>query len=237
MTNDERDRPTWDGEMIAEMVGRELARRDDAAVWTHEPSLAWLGAEARAAAERRRTSSDDELLRRGRAFRVRLLARQCGVGLLASAPRLVAPTQRGAPMQVIDEAMAAGAVARVDLSAAAGLGRALWDEPVEQWVALPAGVPAVRALALRIDGESMAPLLHTGDTVLVELSPRLVRGHVVVARHANPEDGYVCKRVERIGRREIVLASINAEHGSVVIPRDERLIVGTVRLAWRAAST
>ncbi len=234
MTNDEQGRPTWDGEAIAEALGRELARRDDASVWAHEPSLAWLAAEARARAERHRQPDDDELLRRGHRLRVRLLARECGVGLFMAAPRLVAPTRRGVPMQVIDEAIAAGAVARVDLSAAAGAGRALWDEPVEQWVALPAGVPAVRALALRIDGESMAPLLHTGDTVLVELGARLARGHVVVARHANVEDGYVCKRVERIGRREIVLSSINVEHGSVVIPRDERLIVGTVRLAWRS---
>lgn len=235
MTNDERVRPTWDGEAIAEAVGRELARRDDA-VWMHEPSLEWLGTEARAAVERRRTSSDEELLHRGRMLRVRLLARQCGVGLLASAPQLVMPTRRGVPAQVLDEAIAAGAAARVDLSAAAGAGRALWDEPVEEWVALPAGVPAVRALALRIEGESMAPLLHTGDTVLVELDAPLARGRIVVARHRSVEDGYVCKRVERIGRREIVLASINAEHGSVVIPRDERLIVGTVRLAWRAGA-
>jgi SOS-response transcriptional repressor LexA len=54
---------------------------------------------------------------------------------------------------------------------------------------------------------------------------------VVVARH--PDDGYVCKRVEKIGRRTIHLASLNPEHGAVTIPRDERLIVGTVRLVWR----
>jgi phage repressor protein C with HTH and peptisase S24 domain len=94
-------------------------------------------------------------------------------------------------------------------------------------------VPRVRALALRISGESMHPLLHDGDTVLIELGAALAKGRVVVARH--PDDGYVCKRVERIGRREVVLASLNPVCAGVTIPRDERLIVGTVRLAWRGA--
>jgi phage repressor protein C with HTH and peptisase S24 domain len=83
---------------------------------------------------------------------------------------------------------------------------------------------------MRIRGESMEPLLHDGDTVLVELTPALVRGHIVVARH--PEDGYVCKRVERIGRRDVLLASLNRACDDVTIPRDERLIVGTVRVVW-----
>jgi hypothetical protein len=43
----------------------------------------------------------------------------------------------------------------------------------------------------------------------------------------------VCKRVERVGKREVVLGSINPEFGSIVIPRDERLVVGVVRMVWR----
>jgi phage repressor protein C with HTH and peptisase S24 domain len=93
-------------------------------------------------------------------------------------------------------------------------------------------VPRVRALALRISGESMEPLLCDGDTVLVELGTTLTRDRVVVARR--PDDGYVCKRVERIGHREVVLASLNPACGGMTIPHDERLIVGTVRMAWRA---
>ena len=93
----------------------------------------------------------------------------------------------------------------------------------------------MRALALRISGESMAPLLRSGDTVLVELGPTLTRGRVVVARHPSLEDGFVCKRVERVGRREVLLASLDAAYGTDTIPRDERLIVGTVRLVWRAS--
>lgn len=54
---------------------------------------------------------------------------------------------------------------------------------------------------------------------------------MIVARH--PDDGYICKRLEKIGRRVIHLASLDPAYGTVTIPRDERLIVGTVRLVWR----
>jgi hypothetical protein len=232
MTTDQ-DRPTWDGETMAEALGRELARQNDTDVWSHERFLEWLGAESRAAADRRayRRGDADALLREGRALHARLLARRSGVGLVYTPPRLIIPSRRATPAQVMAEAMAAGAVARVDLAAAAGVGRELWDETAEHWVALPPGAPRLRALALRIAGESMAPLLHTGDTVLVELGPSLARGRVVVARH--PEDGYVCKRVERVGRREVLLVSLDPSYGTVTIPRDDSLVVGTVRLAWR----
>jgi len=133
----------------------------------------------------------------------------------------------------MQHAREAGAVPLLALSAAAGLGRALWDEAVEDWMVLPEHMPRMRAIALRISGESMLPLLHDGDTVLVELGCTLTMGQVVVARH--PDDGYVCKRVERIGRREVVLASLNPVCGTLTIPRDDSLIVGTVRLAWRGA--
>jgi SOS-response transcriptional repressor LexA len=233
MKHDDQQRPTWDGEAMAEALGHELACRDDADVWSFEPFLEWLGVEARADAERRIGDRDDDrLLRTGRALRARVLARRCNVALVHAPAPLRAPSRRATPAQVIDEALASGAAVRVNLAAAAGSGRELWDEPAEHWVALPAGVPRMRALAMRIVGESMAPLLHTGDTILVELGPSLARGRVVVARH--PDDGYVCKRVERVGRREVLLASLDPSYGTVTIPRDDSLIVGTVRLAWRA---
>jgi phage repressor protein C with HTH and peptisase S24 domain len=170
---------------------------------------------------------------RGGRLRARLLARQSGVGIVDAPPRLVVPTRRGMPAAVMEEAAAAGAAVCVDLAAAAGAGRALWDEPAERWIALPAGVPHVRMLALRIAGASMAPLLHSGDIVLVELGPTLARGRIVVARHRSLDDGYVCKRVERVGRREVLLSSLDATYGTVTIPRDEQLVVGTVRMVWR----
>lgn len=234
MTHDPTHRPTWDGEALAEALGRTLVQMGDEA-WTHEPFLTWLAAELRSRPGRRARAMYDEgaMLERGRALRARVLARQCAVGLVHGTPRLMTARRVDTPQRVMEEARAVGAVPYVELAAAAGAGRELWDEATESWLVAPEGAPSVRALALRIRGESMEPLLHDGDTVLVELTPALVRGRIVIARH--PDDGYVCKRVERIGRREVVLASLNREHGDVTIPRDERLVVGTVRMAWSEA--
>ncbi len=235
MTQGPMDRPTWDGEALAETLGRTYARACEDA-WTDERFLAWLAAESRARGGRRARATYDAsaLQQRGRVLHERVLSRRCGVGVVHAAPRTVAAWNVDTPVGAMNHARSAGAVPLIDMCAAAGPGRELWDEPVEDWMVLPDGVPRVRALALRISGESMHPLLHDGDTVLVEVGTALAKGRVVVARH--PDDGYVCKRVERIGRRDVVLASLNPACGGVTIPRDERLIVGTVRLAWRARS-
>lgn len=234
MTKEPLDHPTWDGDALAEALGRTYARaRDDA--WANEPFLAWLAAESRALGGRRARAAYDAgaMLERGRALRARVLARQADVAVLSGPPRLVAARRVDTPQRVMEEARAFGAVPCVNLAAAAGTGRELWDEPAEEWLVAAEGAPRMRALALRIRGESMEPLLQDGDTVLVELTPSLVRGRIVVARH--PDDGYVCKRVDRIGRRDVLLASLNRACNDVTIPRDERLVVGTVRVAWRGA--
>ena len=227
------DHPTWDGDALAEALGRTYAQMRDE-VWTDEAFLAWLAAESRARGGRRARAAYDAnaMLARGRALRTRILARQSEVGVVPGAPRLTTALRVDIPQRVMEEARAVGAVPFLDLAAAAGAGRELWDEPVEEWLIPAEGAPRLRALAMRISGESMEPLLHDGDTVLVELTPALVRGRIVVARR--PDDGYVCKRVERIGRRDVLLASLNRACEDVTIPRDERLIVGTVRVAWSA---
>lgn len=231
MTHDPMDRPTWDGEALAEALGRTYARMNDD-VWTDEVFLAWLAAESRARGGRRTRVAYDAgaILTSGRALRERVLSRRCGVGIVRATPRTVAALHVDTPLGAMNHARSSGAVPLIDMAAAAGPGRELWDEPVDDWLVLPAGVPSMRALALRISGESMVPLLHPGDTVLVELGTPVTKGRVVVARH--PDDGYVCKRVHRIGRREVELASLNPAFGVVTIPRDERLVVGTVRAAW-----
>ena len=228
------DHPTWDGDALAEALGRTYATMCDQ-IWTDEAFLAWLAAESRARGGRRARAAYDAgaMLTSGRALRERVLARRCGVGVVQGVPRRMAAPRVDVPHQVIEEARAVGAVPCVDLAAAAGAGRELWDEPAEEWLIPAGGAPRLRALAMRIRGESMEPLLHDGDTVLVELTPALVRGRIVVARH--PEDGYVCKQVERVGRREVLLSSLNRAYDNVTIPRDERLVVGTVRVAWRSA--
>jgi phage repressor protein C with HTH and peptisase S24 domain len=118
----------------------------------------------------------------------------------------------------------------VELGVAAGIGRELWDEPVENWLDLPAQLPDGDYLALKISGESMAPLMHTGDTILLRLGSQVQRDTVIVARH--PEDGYVCKRVGRLSRDTIDLVSLEPGRAPVQIPRCADLIVGTVLMVW-----
>jgi phage repressor protein C with HTH and peptisase S24 domain len=117
-----------------------------------------------------------------------------------------------------------------DLSVAAGVGRELWDEPATEWVQLPDDVNGSDFLALRVSGDSMSPLLHTGDTILVQRGSEVSPGRIIVARH--PSDGYRVKRVSRVGASEIELASLNTEYAPLSIPFDTSLVLGTVILRW-----
>ncbi|HEX6535182.1 MAG TPA: S24 family peptidase [Gemmatimonadaceae bacterium] len=121
----------------------------------------------------------------------------------------------------------------LDLAAAAGAGRELWDAACESWAELPADLPRARYVALRVSGESMAPLMHSGDLVLVQLGTPLARDTVIVARR--PGEGYVVKRVGRLSRKTVELLSLNPDFPPVTIPRDDRLVVGKVVMRWSNA--
>jgi phage repressor protein C with HTH and peptisase S24 domain len=115
---------------------------------------------------------------------------------------------------------------RVDLRVAAGLGRELWDESCDAWVELPNAVPLGQYVALTVSGDSMTPLLHDGDVILVSPHVKLARDSVIVARR--PDEGYVVKHVARLGRTELELASLNPAYPPFTIARRPELIVGTV---------
>jgi phage repressor protein C with HTH and peptisase S24 domain len=153
-------------------------------------------------------------------------------------PSLMIPPLRGRISRVVGRARGAGAAPLVDLAVAAGAGRALWDEPSETWVVIPAesGLPSRRYLALRVGGDSMTPLLHSGDVVLVDLEGDVAPGAVVVARQPDDrgEGGYVVKRVGGMSPASLELTSINPEYPPLTIPSDRRHVVGTVVLRWCA---
>ena len=91
----------------------------------------------------------------------------------------------------------------------------------------PATMP-IDTFEVRIVGDSMAPLMHSGDRVLVRLGPDVERETVIVARH--PEDGYVCKRVAKVTPGHIELASLARDRAPITIPRRANVILGTVIL-------
>jgi phage repressor protein C with HTH and peptisase S24 domain len=137
---------------------------------------------------------------------------------------------RGTIPQVLQEATELGAAPQLDLSAAAGVGRDLWDEPCDSWVQLPEDVPRGQYIAVRVSGESMIPLFHTGDTVLVQLGAKISRDTVVLARL--PDGGYAIKRVGRVTQARLELISLNADFAPIVLRRDERTVIGTVVVRW-----
>lgn len=143
------------------------------------------------------------------------------------------PASAAALSVAVERAAEHGCAPMLDLAAAAGAGRELWDAECESWVELPSDLPRARYVALRVSGESMAPLMHSGDVVLVQLGTPLARDTVIVARR--PGEGYVVKRVGRLRRATIELLSLNPDFPPIIIPRDERLIVGKVVMRWSNA--
>jgi Peptidase S24-like len=140
---------------------------------------------------------------------------------------------------VLARARRMGAAPLVDLAVAAGAGRTLWDEPSESWVVVPGDqqLPDRRYVALRIVGDSMIPLLHSGDTILVDLDGEVRPGAILVARGADDagaSDGYVVKRVDAVLATTLQLSSLNPAFPGLAIPSDRRHILGPVVLRWCA---
>ena len=117
-----------------------------------------------------------------------------------------------------------------DLAIAAGPGRQLWDVEVDACIPLPDDVPRGRYLALTVRGDSMEPLIHTGDMVLVKLGDTLTRDRVVVARDI--DGGYVVKKVGRLRSKSIELESLNPAYPPMRIARVPGSVLGTVLLRW-----
>ena len=226
-----------DAEVVGEVIGRELSRDADAPAWKDERYLQWRRDELRDRDPRARRLTDEEFIARGRELMARAQATRLGLVrrdhalVVREGPR----SYEGESIQDVtsarSRARAADVAPFVDLGIAAGDGRELWDEPVEQWVTVPDDVPDGRYLAMRIVGDSMAPLMTSGDRVLVRLGAEVERETVIVARH--PDDGYVCKRVAKVSRDRIELASLAPGRAPITIPRRTDLIVGTVVMVSR----
>lgn len=212
---------------LMRLVGAELERRDTGVVYQSESTLVWLARDLQSGA----CAADRERDERGAGvFAQRAAAR---LARRRTERRLPPQTLRnrtapvtGTVAQSLSLAMDAGCAVMLELAAAAGAGRELWDEPCDTWVELPTGLPAARYVAMRVDGDSMQPVLAPRDVILVQLDATPAVDDLVVARR--PDAGFVVKRVASLTPRQLELASFNEAYPPVTVRRDPSTVLGTV---------
>ena len=217
-------------QLLAELAARAEMERGDSPYYTDERVVGWLAREVGSPHRSGDGWSAARVRSAATSLRARVEAARLKVRLVAGSPPVERAASAGMIADVLDVARALRAAPRLDLGAAAGVGRDLWDEPCEQWVRVPDDAPAGSYVSLRVVGESMDPLLHTGDSVLVQVGGKVARDTVVLARV--PDAGYVVKKVGKVTRAQLELQSLNDAFPPIVVPRDERTIVGTVVLRW-----
>ena len=188
----EIDRREWERDAVVWLAGRGI---EADRMMSSDPRLERAAAGFRAWRAAARDEAD--AARFAEVVRRRVAALGRGIRRVDHAPERVRPALEGALAPMIAAAREVRAAPLAELGVAAGTGRELLDEPCDAWVALPADLPAGRYVALRVVGDSMIPLLHSDDVVLVDLDGTVHAGAVAVARH--PEHGYVVKRVGRTG--------------------------------------
>jgi hypothetical protein len=221
----------WESDRLVQLLGPHVLASLDLGDPEAAAFVAWLAAELRSSATAQEQAA---LSARADAFVARARQRtgsgELGVMRIAHRPATRQPAVEGPVAATLDAASALRCAPALDLGVAAGVGRELWDEPCSTWVELPDRVPDGRYVALTVAGESMEPLLHGGDTILVRLGASVAKGAVIVARR--PDDGYVVKRVGALTPRTIELESLGAGYPPVRIPRRTDLVLGTVVLRW-----
>lgn len=218
-------------DLLVRLAGERAMGRLDPSDAAEAMFLEWYAREARAtlsvAEQARLDAGADRFVR---TIRSRRALERSRVREVASEPESAPAWEEGTLAQVVAAAARIRHAPAIELSVAAGVGRELWDEPCERWIPLPDDAPDGRYVALRVTGDSMVPLLHDGDTILVKLGEEIVPDAVVVARV--PDGGYVVKRVGGVAGSRVELESLNPDYPPIVIARDPSLVLGTVLLRW-----
>jgi hypothetical protein len=217
-------------QLLAELGARAEMERRDSPYYTDARVIGWLIREVGSSHRSSDGWSHERIRSVAAQMRAKAEGARLGVQLIVGSPPVQRAPFAGMIADVMDAARAMRAAPQLDLGAAAGVGRELWDEPCEQWVRIPDDAPAGSYVSLRVVGESMDPLLPTGDSVLVQVGTTVARDTVVLARV--PDAGYVVKRVGKVTRTQLELQSLNDAFPPIVVRRDERTIVGTVVLRW-----
>lgn len=125
-------------------------------------------------------------------------------------------------------------VPRLDLGASAGPGVMPGGEGAfdtfrfsRRWLA-EQGLERVQLSAIRVEGDSMEPLLNDGDEILVDRSPRLFRDGIHVVRLG---DTLMVKRLASAGPGRVALLSQNLAYPPVEVAAEEIEIIG--RVVWK----
>jgi hypothetical protein len=224
------DRHEWERDAVVWLAGRavESGSAPSAAGPPNHPRLA--RAMARFEAWRAEAEREADAARFAQRVRRAMAVMGASVRRIDRAPELVSPDRPGPLAAMFAEARARGAAPLAELGVAAGTGRELFDEPCDAWVALPEGLPPSRYVALRVVGDSMTPLLHSGDVVLVDLDRPVSPGSVAVARL--PDHGSVVKRLVRTDGDRWRLVSLNPAYPPLEVPPDSGALLGPVVLRW-----
>ncbi len=126
-------------------------------------------------------------------------------------------------------------VPRLDLGASAGPGAVPpGDEAAfdtfrfsRRWLA-EQGLERAQLSAITVEGDSMEPLLHDGDEILVDRAPRAFRDGIHVVRLG---DTLMVKRVASAGPGRVALLSQNMAYPPVEVAAEEVAIIG--RVVWK----
>src|SRR5690242_6117838 len=126
-------------------------------------------------------------------------------------------------------------VPRLPLGAAAGPGALTSSEaPFDSfrfsrtWLR-EQGLAGAELHAIRVQGDSMEPLLHDGDEILVARAQRALRDGIHVVRVG---DALLVKRLAAAGPGRAMLLSQNYAYPPVEVAHDELEIVG--RVVWKS---
>ncbi|HJR67018.1 MAG TPA: S24 family peptidase [Gemmatimonadaceae bacterium] len=217
---------------LIDAIGYLESLRPSSPAFGDEKFVTWLAHERRVRASAAEALSPDTVTALARRLCLTVMAERAGLHLVDHLPEQVA-TRGGLPISsAIVELAKHRQAAVVDLAIAAGTGRELWDAECESAVAVPEMLPRGEYVALTVSGDSMEPLLHSGDVVLVKRGGELKAGSIVVMR--DTDAGYVVKKVGRIEARSVELLSLNPAYGRRTVRRTRTSVLGTVLLRWCA---
>lgn len=150
---------------------------------------------------------------------------------LGISPRLLSTRQFGRDDP--EEGRQWRAIPRLAIEASAGPGAVSSQEiPYDvfrfsdQWL-LENGLRGADLSAIRVEGDSMEPLLRSGDEILVDRTKRGGEGVFVV----RIGDALHVKKVQASAPGRIALVSANEAYAALELPRDEVEVIG--RVVWK----